>query len=174
MLATALGTATAGAVFTAGTRYEGGYDATILHGYAGRRGDWPVAGDGSGGKPQPGSRTTYQRSISDSGQLAKGDRIAVRYLNGTVWLQGHVRDQEHLNKAVALVFATEGVTMNEVIRDELTLDGSESKSAAAKTIVASAAAIRFAARPRQRQTTRITLRPCLRRSTLCIVRRPWR
>ena len=76
--------------------------------------------------------------ISASGQLAKGDRIAVRYLNGTVWLQGHVRDQEHLNKSVALVFATEGVTVNEVIRDELTLDGSESKSAAAKTIVASA------------------------------------
>ena len=41
--------------------------------------------------------------LTKSGQLA-GDKIAVRYLNGTVWLQGHVRDQEHFNKAVALVF----------------------------------------------------------------------
>ena len=65
--------------------------------------------------------------ISASGQLAKG-KVAVRYLNGTVWLQGHVRDQEHLNKSVALVFATEGVTVNEVIRDELTIEGSGSNS----------------------------------------------
>ena len=75
--------------------------------------------------------------ITSSGLLAKGDKVAVRYLNGTVWLQGHVHDQEHLNKTVALVFATEGVTINQVIREELTCDSvklvSGSNSAAART-----------------------------------------
>jgi hypothetical protein len=67
--------------------------------------------------------------ITASRLLAKGDTIAVRYLNGTVWLQGHVRDQDHLNKAVAAVFATEDVTINQVIRDELTCDGAKATSA---------------------------------------------
>ena len=62
--------------------------------------------------------------LRDSGQLADY-KIAVRYLNGTVWLQGHVHDQDQLNKAVALVFATEGVAINQVIRDELTIDSAE-------------------------------------------------
>ena len=73
--------------------------------------------------------------LHDSGQLVDY-KIAVRYLNGTVWLQGHVRDQDQLNKAVALVFSTQGVAINQVIRDELTFDGakpaSPSNSAAAK------------------------------------------
>jgi hypothetical protein len=81
--------------------------------------------------------------ITDSGQLVVGDKIAVRYLNGTVWLQGHVRDQDQLNKAVALVFATQGVTISQVIRDELTCDsakpGSPSNSSATKSVAASAA-----------------------------------
>jgi len=64
--------------------------------------------------------------LDESGQLAKGDKIAVRYLNGTVWLQGHLRDQEHLEKAVAAVFATEGVVINQVVRDELTCDNAKS------------------------------------------------
>jgi len=66
--------------------------------------------------------------LDESGQLAQGDKIAVRYLNGTVWLQGHVRDQEHLEKAVAAVFATEGVTINQVVRDELTCDAGPSST----------------------------------------------
>ncbi len=82
--------------------------------------------------------------LDESGQLAKGDRITVRYLNGTVWLQGHVRDQEHLDKAVAVVFATQGVSINQVIRDELTVgnakSGSPADPAAAKTTAANDAA----------------------------------
>ena len=81
--------------------------------------------------------------LTKSGLLAKGDKISVRYLNGTVWLQGHVHDQNQLDKAVALVFATEGVVIKQVIRDELTTgaanpDGS-SNSAAPKTIATAAA-----------------------------------
>ena len=60
--------------------------------------------------------------LHDSGQLVDY-KIAVRYLNGTVWLQGHVHDQDQLNKAVALVFATKGIAINQVIRDELTVNG---------------------------------------------------
>ena len=63
-----------------------------------------------------------------NGQLS--DQITVRYLNGTVWLQGHVRSQEQLEKAVALVFSTEGVVINKVIRDELTVDGAKPGSPA--------------------------------------------
>ena len=80
--------------------------------------------------------------LRDSGQLVDY-KIAVRYLNGTVWLQGHVRDQDQLTKAVALVFSTQGVTIKQVVRDELTADGaksgSSSGSAAAKTVGATAA-----------------------------------
>jgi hypothetical protein len=63
--------------------------------------------------------------LTKSGQLQFGDKIAVRYLNGTVWLRGHVHNQEQLNRAVAVVFATEGVVINQVIRDELTIDGAK-------------------------------------------------
>ncbi len=65
--------------------------------------------------------------LRDSGQLANY-KIAVRYLNGTVWLQGHVHDQDQLNKAVALVFSTKGIAINQVIRDELTIEGAKSDS----------------------------------------------
>jgi hypothetical protein len=68
--------------------------------------------------------------LTKSGQLVFGDKIAVRYLNGTVWLQGHVHNQEQLNKAVAVVFATEGVVINQVVRDELMIDGAKPGSAA--------------------------------------------
>ena len=78
--------------------------------------------------------------ISASGQMVKGEKIAVRYLNGTVWLQGHVLDQEHVNKVVALVLATDGVTVNQVVRDELTVEGSESSPIAARAILASSVA----------------------------------
>ncbi len=78
--------------------------------------------------------------ILASRQLVKGDKITVRYLNGTVWLQGHVRDAEHLNKAVATVFTTEGVAITRVIRDGLTSEGSAANSAAGKTLAANDAA----------------------------------
>jgi hypothetical protein len=65
--------------------------------------------------------------LNQSGQLVKY-KITVRYLNGTVWLQGHVRDQDQLNKAVALVVSTEGVAIKQVIRDELTFDGAKQSS----------------------------------------------
>ncbi len=45
--------------------------------------------------------------------------LGVSYLNGTVWLKGHVHDSEQLNKAVNLVLHTPGVTVKQVIRDDL-------------------------------------------------------
>ena len=112
--------------------------------------------------------------LHDSGQLVDY-KIAVRYLNGTVWLQGHVRDQDQLNKAVALVFATQGVTINQVIRDELTIDGAKPGSPA---------------NPRRPRPLRRTMRQtrcvgtasqrqsgpgrCRRRSTRRMPPRPWR
>ena len=81
--------------------------------------------------------------LRDSGQMADY-KIAIRYLDGTVWLQGHVRDQDQLNKAVALVFSTPGIVVHQVIRDELTINavkpGSPSDSAASKTIATTKAA----------------------------------
>ena len=81
--------------------------------------------------------------LRDSGQLVDY-KIAVRYLNGTVWLQGHVRDQNQLDKAVALVLATQGVTINQVIPDQLTFDGAKlanpSNSPATKTIASATVA----------------------------------
>jgi hypothetical protein len=73
--------------------------------------------------------------INKSGILTKGDKVAVRYLNGTVWLQGHLHDQDHLNRAVAAVFATEGIVVNQVVRDELTIEIGKAATDAGKTIV---------------------------------------
>jgi hypothetical protein len=84
--------------------------------------------------PNQEAASRIRDQINKSGQLIKGDKIAVRYLNGTVWLQGHVRDQAHLNKAVAVVFATEGVAINQVIRDELVIAGGASDGETTKTI----------------------------------------
>jgi hypothetical protein len=76
--------------------------------------------------------------INKSGLLTKGDKVSVRYLNGTVWLQGHLHDQEHLNKTVAVVFAaqSQGVVITQVIRDELTIDIGKTDTDAGKTIAA--------------------------------------
>ena len=78
--------------------------------------------------------------LTENGQLVKGERVGVRYLNGTVWLQGHVANQERLNRVVAVVFSTKGIVINQVIRDELTWDGamqgSEFSSAPSKTVAA--------------------------------------
>ena len=89
------------------------------------------------------SAQRIKNHLDECGQLGKGDKIAVRYLNGTVWLLGHVRDQERLDKAVAAVFATEGVVINQVIRDELTTGAKPSSPAnvaASKSAAASSAA----------------------------------
>ena len=91
--------------------------------------------------PNQEAAQRIKNRLDESGQLAKGDKIAVRYLNGTVWLQGHVRDQEHLEKAVAAVFSTDGVTINQVVREELTCDNAKpANSSGSASIDASKAA----------------------------------
>ena len=115
--------------------------------------------------------------MHDSGQLV-AYKIAVRYLNGTVWLQGHVHDQAQLDKAVALVFATKGVTINQVIRDELTIDGVKSGNPAnppaTKTIAVEPRwQTRCVPHPRRLQRTSIGPRPCHRRFRRCLPPRPW-
>ena len=77
--------------------------------------------------------------ISSSGQLSAGEKVAVRYLNGTVWLQGHVRDQETVDKTVAAVFGTEGVVINQVIRDELICGSTKPAGAPASVAVTAVA-----------------------------------
>ena len=59
--------------------------------------------------------------IRSSGQMSSDYKVAVRYLDGTVWLQGHVHDQDQMDKAVALVFSS-GVTIDRVIKDDLKID----------------------------------------------------
>ena len=49
-------------------------------------------------------------------------KIGVRYLNGTVWLQGQVADREHYNKVLEAVMATSGVTITRVVPDGLAID----------------------------------------------------
>ncbi len=63
--------------------------------------------------------------IRNSGQMSSDYKVAVRYLDGTVWLQGHVHDPDQLNKAVALVFSTPEITINQVIKDDLKVDGTQ-------------------------------------------------
>ncbi len=81
-----------------------------------------------------------KEQLDKNGQLAAGEKIAVSYLNGTVWLNGHVGSQSQLDKCVAVVFATQEVTINQVIRDGLSIDGAKSNSSKAKAIAANSAA----------------------------------
>jgi hypothetical protein len=48
-------------------------------------------------------------SLKSSGQLSDYN-IAVKYQDGTVWLQGRVSDQEQMNRALKQVFQMPGVT----------------------------------------------------------------
>jgi hypothetical protein len=59
--------------------------------------------------------------LRESGQLG-GRKIAVKYFNGTVWLQGEVSSQEQLNKLVAAAMTTPGVTISRVVPDGLTVE----------------------------------------------------
>src|SRR5271165_2890119 len=61
--------------------------------------------------PNQEAAQRIKEQLDKSGQLVAGEKISVRYLNGTVWLEGHVRNQSQFDEAVALVFATQGVTI---------------------------------------------------------------
>jgi len=90
--------------------------------------------------PNQEAAQRIKEQLDKSGQLVAGEKISVRYLNGTVWLEGHVRNQSQFDEAVALVFATQGVTINQVIRDGLAIDGAKSNSLTTKTVAASGTA----------------------------------
>ena len=70
-------------------------------------------------------------NLKASGQLADYS-IGVKYLDGTVWLQGHVRDQDQMNRALQLVFSS-GVPVNRVIRDDVRVGNESAKPASAST-----------------------------------------
>ena len=59
--------------------------------------------------------------LRESGQLG-GRRIDVRYLDGTIWLQGKVASQEQYNKIIAAVMLTPSVTISRVIPDALVIE----------------------------------------------------
>jgi hypothetical protein len=71
--------------------------------------------------------------LTESGHLILGDSITVRYLDGTVWLQGHVHTQDQMEKAVAVVYSTQGIAINQVVRDELTCDNNKLGGSAKST-----------------------------------------
>jgi hypothetical protein len=59
-----------------------------------------------------GNQETAEQIASNlrkSGQLTDY-RIAVKFQDGTAWVQGRVRDQDQMNRALKLVFQTPGVT----------------------------------------------------------------
>jgi hypothetical protein len=78
--------------------------------------------------PTPNQEAAKQicNTLRDSGQLA-GRKITVKYLNGTVWLQGQVADRNQFNQVVGTVMTTPGLSVNRVVSDSLTI---ESKSSA--------------------------------------------
>jgi hypothetical protein len=88
--------------------------------------------------PNQESAQKIRDHITGSGQLVAGDKVAVRYLNGTVWLQGQVHDQGQADKVVSLVFETQGVTINQVIRDELACSATKAANPSSATKTASA------------------------------------
>jgi osmotically-inducible protein OsmY len=60
--------------------------------------------------------------LKNSGQMSDY-KIGVKYQNGTVWLRGHVANDDQMQTAVRLVFQTPSV--NRVVYDELTVASSE-------------------------------------------------
>ncbi len=82
--------------------------------------------------PNPNQEAAKQicNHLRDSGQLA-GRKISVKYMNGTVWLQGQVTDRNQFNRVVGTVMTTPEITIGRVVSDTLTIDnGSSAKSSA--------------------------------------------
>ena len=46
--------------------------------------------------------------LRNSGQLVDY-KIGVKYMDGTVWLHGRVRDQDQLDRAMQLILSTPGI-----------------------------------------------------------------
>lgn len=65
-------------------------------------------------------------SLRKNGQMS-GYRITVKYQDGTVWLQGRVRDQEQMNRAMKLAAQTPGVKQ---VVSALTIGGAGTAEAA--------------------------------------------
>jgi DNA-binding transcriptional regulator YdaS (Cro superfamily) len=61
------------------------------------------------------------QNLRDSGKM-NDYRIAVKFQDGTAWLQGHVTSQSQMNAAMKIVYQTEGVTR---VVNDLSVNGSE-------------------------------------------------
>jgi hypothetical protein len=54
-------------------------------------------------------------------------KVSVKYLDGTVWLQGHVRDRAQMQQMVAVIVGTPGVSVKQIVRDELKIGNTASQ-----------------------------------------------
>jgi hypothetical protein len=79
--------------------------------------------------PNPNQEAAKQicNNLRDSGQLA-GRKITVRYINGTVWLQGSVADRNQFNRVVGTVMTTPEITIGKVVTESLTIDNGKSSA----------------------------------------------
>ena len=68
------------------------------------------------------------KTLRDSGQMTDY-KIGVKFLDGTAWLQGRVRDQDQMNRALKLVFQTPGVVR--VVNDLTVADATAASSSSA-------------------------------------------
>jgi hypothetical protein len=67
-------------------------------------------------------------NLKQSGKLSDY-RIAVKYLDGTVWLEGRVRDEKQKATALDVVKKTPGVTVTKVFDDNLAIASGEKTEA---------------------------------------------
>jgi hypothetical protein len=74
------------------------------------------------------------QNLRNSGKMSDY-RIAVKFQDGTAWLQGHVTDQSQLSAAIKIVYKTFGV--NRVVNDLTIADSDDAEPAVAQQVPSS-------------------------------------
>src|SRR5664279_697555 len=72
--------------------------------------------------------------LRDSGKM-NDYRVAVKFQDGTAWLQGHVTDQSQINAAIKIVYKTPGV--KRVVQDLEVVEGGDAESTVAQQVPSS-------------------------------------
>jgi hypothetical protein len=73
------------------------------------------------------------QNLRESGKMSDY-RIAVKFQDGTAWLQGHVTDQSQMNAAIKVVYKTAGVTR---VVNDLTIAESDEEETAVSQVPSS-------------------------------------
>ena len=71
------------------------------------------------------------QNLRDSGKM-NDYRVAVKFQDGTAWLQGHVTDQSQMNAAIKIVYQTAGV--NRVVNDLTVGESDEAETPVAQQV----------------------------------------